>query len=235
MSVKLPTESSGKIRHNVEAEISLSMDHKKQKYRDGNAEQAIALDDTFSLERYRQFAGHLPSGSLRVLDVGCAEGRGGAELHRVRPDVELSGLDCVAERLANLPPCYTGRIEGMTQEIPVDDRSFDAVVAGEFLEHLYPADVDPTLCEFQRILKIGGILLLTTPNPHSLKMRLRGGSVYGVAHLTQHFPSLLKKRLMLHGFSSVRVYGSGKAYRYLGQHFPLIAAYGSYLISARKS
>jgi ubiquinone/menaquinone biosynthesis C-methylase UbiE len=210
------------------------MDPKKKKYRDGNAEQAIALEDTFSLERYRQFAGHLPSGSLRVLDVGCAEGRGGAELQRVRPDVELSGLDCVAERLVNLPPCYKGRIEGMTQEIPVEDRSFDAVVAGEFLEHLYPADVDPTLCEFQRILKIGGTLLLTTPNPHSLKMRLKRGTVYGVAHLTQHFPSLLKQRLMMHGFSRVRVYGSGKATRYLGQHFPLMAAYGSYLICARK-
>jgi ubiquinone/menaquinone biosynthesis C-methylase UbiE len=210
------------------------MDPKKQRYRDGNAEQAIALDDTFSLERYRQFAGHLPSGPLRILDVGCAEGRGGAELHRVRPDVELSGLDCVAERLSNLPPCYHGRIEGMTQEIPIEDRSFDAVVAGEFLEHLYPADVDPTLCEFQRILRIGGVLLMTTPNPHSLKMRSKGGSVYGVAHLTQHFPSLLKKRLMLHGFSDVRLFGSGKASRHLGQRFPLLSVYGSYLISARK-
>jgi len=210
------------------------MDSKKQKYSEGNAAQSIALDDTFSLERYRQFATHLPGGAIRVLDVGCAEGRGGAELHRVRPDVELSGLDCVAERLANLPSCYHGRIEGMTQEIPVEDRCFDAVVAGEFLEHLYPADVDPTLCEFQRILKIGGILLMTTPNPHSWKMKMKGGSVYGVAHLTQHFPSLLKKRLMLHGFSKVRLFGSGKASRHLGQRFPILSLYGSYLISARK-
>ncbi len=210
------------------------MDSKNQKYRDGNTEQSIALGDTFSLERYRQFARHLPAGRLRVLDVGCAEGRGGAELCRIRPDVELCGLDCVAERLAKLPPCYRSGIEGLTQEIPADDLSFDAVVAGEFLEHLYPADVDPTLCEFQRILKIGGTLLMTTPNPHSLMKRLRGGSVFGVAHLTQHFPALLKKRLMLHGFSGVRVFGSGKATRYLGQHFPILAAYGSYLIRARK-
>jgi ubiquinone/menaquinone biosynthesis C-methylase UbiE len=210
------------------------MDLKKQKYSEGNSEQAIALEDTFSIERYRQFAGHLPAGPLLILDVGCAEGRGGAELHRARPDVELSGLDCVAERLSNLPPCYHGRIEGMTQEIPIEDRSFDAVIAGEFLEHLYPADVDPTLCEFQRILKIGGTLLLTTPNPHSLKMRAKGGTVYGVAHLTQHFPALLKKRLMMHGFSNVKLFGSGKASRHLGQHFPILSVYGSYLISARK-
>lgn len=210
------------------------MDLKKQKYSEGNSEQAIALEDTFTIERYRQFSRHLPAGPLRILDVGCAEGRGGAELIRMRPDVELSGLDCVAGRLANLPSCYKGRIEGMTQEIPAEDLSFDAVVAGEFLEHLYPADVDPTLCEFQRILKIGGMLLMTTPNPHSLRMRLRGGSVFGVAHLSQHYPSLLKKRLMLHGFSRVRVFGSGKATRYLGQNFPVLSAYGSYLVRALK-
>lgn len=210
------------------------MNKKSLLYREGNSAQKVALSDAFSIERYRQFAGHLQCGSLEVLDVGCAEGRGGAELHRIRPDVELSGLDCVPERLANLPSCYRGRIEGFTQEIPVEDRFFDAVVAGEFLEHLYPADVDPTLCEFQRILKIGGILLMTTPNPHSLKMRLKGGTVYGVAHLTQHFPSLLKRRLMLHGFSNVKLFGSGKASRHLGQRFPLLSVYGSYLISARK-
>jgi len=45
---------------------------------------------------------------------------------------------------------------------------------------------------------------------------------------------LLKQRLMMHGFSRVRVYGSGKATRYLGQHFPLTSAYGSYLIRAYK-
>lgn len=210
------------------------MDSKDQKYRQGNAEQAIALEDSFSLERYRQFAGHLPQGNLKILDVGCAEGRGGEELCRVRANIELFGLDCVGDRLAKLPSCYAGGIEGLTLEIPADDLAFDGIVAGEFLEHLYPSDVDPTLCEFQRVLRIGGTLLMTTPNPHSLKMRMKGGSVFGVAHLTQHFPSLLKKRLMLHGFSKVRLFGSGKATRYLGQYFPLLSAYGSYLIVARK-
>jgi hypothetical protein len=94
--------------------------------------------------------------------------------------------------------------------------------------------VDPTLCEFQRILAIGGSLLMTTPNPYSLKMRKRNGSVYGVAHLTQHFPQILRNRLMMHGFSHVRVIGSGKATRFLGEWFPILAVYGSYLIIAKK-
>lgn len=116
----------------------------------------------------------------------------------------------------------------------MDDRSCDAIVAGEFLEHLYPSDVDATLCEFQRILAIGGTLLMTTPNPYSLNMRKQRGTVYGVAHLTQHFPEVLKLRLKMHGFSKIRLIGSGKATRHFGEWLPFLSVYGSYLIAARK-
>jgi hypothetical protein len=34
---------------------------------------------------------------------------------------------------------------GLSTDVPVDHQTFDVVVAGEFLEHLYPADVDKTV------------------------------------------------------------------------------------------
>jgi ubiquinone/menaquinone biosynthesis C-methylase UbiE len=199
-----------------------------------NIAQTSAVEDGFSIERYHQFARYLSNSARHVLDVGCAEGRGGQALKNLRPEIELSGLDCVPERLASLPACYDRAIHGLSNNIPLDDRCCDAVLAGEFIEHLYPADVDPTLCEFQRILKIGGRLLLTTPNPYSLKMRLRKGTVYGTAHLTQHFPRILRHRLMLHGFSNVKITGSGRATRYFGEWFPWLSVYGSYLITGSK-
>ncbi len=133
-----------------------------------------------------------------------------------------------------LPAAYTRGILGLTTQIPMDDRSCDAIVAGEFLEHLYPSDVDATLCEFQRILAIGGTLLMTTPNPYSLNMRKRRGTVYGFAHLTQHFPEVLKLRLKMHGLSKIRLIGSGKATRHFGEWLPFLSVYGSYLIVAHK-
>jgi ubiquinone/menaquinone biosynthesis C-methylase UbiE len=210
------------------------MSSKLSQYATENSAQTVAIEDTFSLKRYQQFANHLPANAIRVVDIGCAEGRGGKELQSIRPEIELMGLDCVEERLAELPACYQSKILGLTNQIPLEDRTCDAILAGEFLEHLYPADVDPTLCEFQRILEIGGTLLMTTPNPYSIKMRLRKGTVYGTAHLTQHFPSILKNRLMLHGFSSVKLIGSGKATRYFGEWMPWLSVYGSYLIVAKK-
>ncbi len=206
----------------------------EQSYSKQNKEQSVALSDTFTLERYRQFARNLPIDKGRFLDVGCAEGRGGEEFCILKPRAILSGLDCVRERIEKLPCCYQRSITGLTSDIPAEDGSFDGILAGEFIEHLYPHDVDRTLCEFNRILCIGGHLLLTTPNPYSLNMRRRKGTVYGVAHLSQHYPETMRQRLKMHGFSRIRIIGSGKASLILGQHFPWLSVYGSYMAIARK-
>jgi ubiquinone/menaquinone biosynthesis C-methylase UbiE len=203
------------------------------RYEQENLLQPSAEHDTFTVERYQQFARH-SSGAATVLDVGCSTGRGGAEYVRLRPTAELWGIDVVQERLDALPDVYGRRIRGLSTDIPLDAQQVDLILAGEFLEHLTPADVDPTLCEFQRVLKVGGRLLLTTPNPRYIRLALTGGSVYGPGHLTQHYPRLLRTRLMMHGFKRVRIRGSGRISRYAGERFPLQAIYGSYLISADK-
>jgi ubiquinone/menaquinone biosynthesis C-methylase UbiE len=205
-----------------------------EKYKIQNTQKDISERDPFTLERYAQFFKFFPKEAIKVLDVGCNTGRGGSRLKELNSNLTLLGLDCVQERLDALPECYAQRVYGLSTDIPIEDRSVDVIVAGEFLEHLYPADVDKTLCEFQRVLKIGGRLLLTTPNPNYIRSKLSGTSVYGISHLTQHFPKVLQFRLKLHGFSGVKIYGSGKASRHFGLHFPVMAVYGGYLISANK-
>jgi ubiquinone/menaquinone biosynthesis C-methylase UbiE len=204
------------------------------KYVSQNLEQGISETDLFTVERYSQFNRFLPLGVRSILDAGANTGRGGQRLAELSPLYELTALDCVQSRLDALPKCYRGAICGLSDAIPAEDQSFDAIVAGEFLEHLYPSDVDPTLCEFQRILKVRGRLLMTTPNPMYIRLLLSDKTVYTVSHLTQHWPSVLRIRLRMHGFSRVKIYGSGKASRYLGYYFPLRTLYGSYLITADK-
>jgi hypothetical protein len=77
-----------------------------ESYSDQNKSQVSAIDDTFSINRYKQFAKHLSIQAHRVMDIGCAEGRGGEALKVLRPNIELIGLDCVKERLDLLPKCY---------------------------------------------------------------------------------------------------------------------------------
>jgi ubiquinone/menaquinone biosynthesis C-methylase UbiE len=205
-----------------------------EQYEQENLLQPEGEHDVFTVERYRQFRRHSPKTVRTILDVGCSTGRGGSELVRALPSVELWGLDVVQSRLDALPDVYTRRIRGLSTDIPIESQSVDAVVAGEFLEHLLPRDVDPTLCEFQRVLRVGGRLLLTTPNPRYIRLGISGGSVYGPGHLTQHYPHLLRRRLMMHGFKHVKIAGSGRVSRYVGEHLPILPVYGSYLIRADK-
>jgi ubiquinone/menaquinone biosynthesis C-methylase UbiE len=210
--------------------ISIHKKHETQ-----NIQQDVSERDPFTLERYEQFYQLLPKIQTGiVLDVGCNTGRGGLRLKELNPNLVLLGLDCVQKRLDALPNCYSQGVYGLSTDIPIEDQSIDAIVAGEFLEHLYPADVDKTLCEFQRILKIGGRLLLTTPHPNYFKNKLSRASVYGTSHLTQHFPKSLQFRLQMHGFSGIKIFGSGKVSRYIGWRFSLREVYGSYLVLANK-
>ena len=98
----------------------------------------------------------------RVLDVGCGEGHFTAELTRegataVGADVSLQALRRAHARhpelqLRALPP------QG---EWPFPDASFDAVWAGETVEHV--ADTAAWLSEVRRVLRPSGALLLSTP------------------------------------------------------------------------
>jgi ubiquinone/menaquinone biosynthesis C-methylase UbiE len=191
-------------------------------------------EDDYTPDRYRQLYTMFPAKSKRILDIGCNTGRGGAVLKHLNSTLEIYGLDCAQEQLDRLPMEYSVKLYGLSTDIPIEDQTFDVVVAAEVLEHLYPSDVDNTLCEIQRILRIGGRFLMTTPNPHYIKNKIRYNTIYGPKHLTQHFPETFVVRMSMHGFSNVRIFGCGRISKYIGCHFPALSVYGSYLACGDK-
>lgn len=200
-----------------------------------NWEERVSETDPFTERRYQQFLRHLSPHTRDVLDVGCNTGRGGAVMKASRPALRITGLDCVPERIAALDPLsYDLTVCGFTHTLPLPANSFDAIVAGEFIEHLSPDLVFLTLCEFFRLLRLKGQLLLTTPNPRYLKHRLAGTSVLGGPHISQHYIGNLKRRLRDAGFSSIKIRGSGRVSITLGERFPFRDVYGSYLAKAKK-
>lgn len=205
-------------------------------YEELNLQQGASERDSFTKKRYQQFYCFFPTNTCTVLDIGCNTGRGGQVLKSLNPELQISGLDCVKDRLERLPKqVYDKSIHSLSTDITCEDRKFDVVVAGEFIEHLYSLDVDKTLAEIFRVLKVGGRLLLTTPNPLDIKKGVRGESVLDdKAHVSQHFHDSLSLKLKIMGFSSVKVYGSGKVTRYLGYYFPWLHIYGSFLIIGDK-
>jgi ubiquinone/menaquinone biosynthesis C-methylase UbiE len=211
------------------------MNLESNKVVDYNRLQTGSESDGFTEMRYSQMANMIPKEAIRIVDMGCGIGRGGDVLKRLRPEVTMIGIDCVPERVARLNPnTYIEAHTAFSMDLPMDDRSDDAVIAGEFLEHVLPKYIDLTLAEFFRILKLRGVLCMTTPNPYYIKNKIKNLSVLtDHSHMTQHYPSILRHRLMEVGFSKISIRGSGRVSNIIGSRFPIFL-YGSYLITAIK-
>lgn len=111
----------------------------------------------------------LPSG--KIVDVGC--GTGSLVMKLAASGYQVIGIDvsdgCInitrsRVRQAGLSDKVTVS-KGSAYEISVPDSSVDAVIAGEVLEHL--KDDDSAVREFSRVIKPGGVCLITVPaNPN---------------------------------------------------------------------
>ena len=201
-----------------------------------NERQVWSETDNFALERYAQFMNFLPPKAISILDVGCNTGRGGALIKQKQPHRQLWGIDLVEDRIRRAPSgVYEQLLVGSATNIDVDDNSFDAIVAGELVEHIPPPAFPLVLKEFYRVLRPNGRVLLTTPNPTSFLVNIRKHNIFDDP---SHVNIMAKQELVnyLHqaGFVNNRVTGSGKISRYFGYRFPLFNIYGSYLTISDK-
>jgi 2-polyprenyl-3-methyl-5-hydroxy-6-metoxy-1,4-benzoquinol methylase len=104
---------------------------------------------------------HVHAGE-RVLDVGCAEGRFTAAL--ADAGSLAVGIEVAEEplrRARSRRPDLDLRVVSPDGAWGLADSSFDAVWAGEVIEHV--ADTAGWLSEVRRVLRPGGLLLLSTP------------------------------------------------------------------------
>lgn len=95
---------------------------------------------------------------VRILDIAYAHG---PNLELVKTGAELYGLDPLARPA---PYKEMHRCDINKDPIPFPDGGFDMVTMGCVLAHV--ANPLKVLAEIHRVLAAGGILILSSPNPH---------------------------------------------------------------------
>jgi SAM-dependent methyltransferase len=105
----------------------------------------------------------------RVLDLGC---RSGALTRSFLEGNSVVGLDVDPAALAKAAALGIEPVQADVEEpLPLEDESFDVVVAGELFEHLqFP---DALVAEIRRVLRPGGVLVGSVPNAFRVQSRLR--------------------------------------------------------------
>lgn len=109
----------------------------------------------------------------RVLDVGCGTGTFAVMVKRIYPNAEVVGMDpdlkalARAKRKSNAADLSVEWNQGLAQEMPYPDGSFDRVFSSYMFHHLTLDVKQAMLREVLRLLKPGGSLHLLdfTPSP----------------------------------------------------------------------
>lgn len=99
--------------------------------------------------------------NLRILDLGCGQGRFASRLESL--GARVVGLDLSAAMLSHAPAL--NRVRASARRLPFPSRSFDAVVAVEVFEHL--AAIDEVLGEIARVLRPEGKVAIIDKNAGS--------------------------------------------------------------------
>lgn len=190
------------------------------------APQVSKSDRKIAVQYGRMFAlaglrGRLPDGP--ALDVGCGAGPGLRYL--AGRGAEVYGVDASMYALRQAAPLVRAR--GLAQMdanagFPFPDETFGLVIANEVIEHVPHG---PTfLRECRRVLRPGGVILLTTPNLWDIRRvtmpligRLWSGDT-DPTHINLYTPARLGRELAEIGFSRPRVRTGFKPAAWLPPH-----------------
>jgi len=108
-----------------------------------------------------------------ILDAGCGSGMLSALIGQENPDVSVTGLDGNKDAIAfcrtqwkGLPNLHfdEGTIDDLTH---IPEASIDGIAFLEVIEHITVQQAIQVLHSFSRILKKGGLLVISTPNRKS--------------------------------------------------------------------
>lgn len=136
--------------------------------------------------------------NTKILDVGCGTGMA-AEM--LRSFGQVYGIDVSPRSIMKARSRLDRVCVSLGEELPFKDEAFDVVTCTETIEHfLAPSEA---LSEFNRVLKSGGYLIISTPNPWywfvvlSKVYAVLKGQKAGTGQIVENYLSPVSLRSML--------------------------------------
>lgn len=156
--------------------------------------------------------------NFKMLDMGCGNGEF-SEIVKEKFDAEITCLDYSETHLSRVNQlgfetikCDFDRNEDIENVVAKYSGKFDIIVSLEVIEHIF--NIDAYLVTVHNLLKMDGILIISTPNMDFWAYRIysmfRGNVPVGEGHHIRFFDlQRMKQVLILDGFGGMISYHSG--------------------------
>jgi SAM-dependent methyltransferase len=143
-----------------------------------------AASDALNRRNIKELIQGLPSSAL--CDLGCDDGAWTIELNSGLGGHKVFGVEIVPDRAR----IAYGRgvdvsIANLAAGFPFNDESFDLVHANQVIEHV--SDVDHFLAEANRVLRIGGVAVISTENGsswHNILAATMGWQIFSLTNVS---------------------------------------------------
>jgi ubiquinone/menaquinone biosynthesis C-methylase UbiE len=143
---------------------------------------------------------HYGDGCLQVIvDVGTADGLMLDELQRRMGPLTFLGIDLSFDLLRAHPTDGIFKLQGDARYMPVKSGIADAVIATAVIEHV--PDAPAMLRECTRMLRLGGLLVLTTPEPFMERIASAIGLLKKAGHQQSFKLAELEQLVKENGFA----------------------------------
>jgi SAM-dependent methyltransferase len=149
-----------------------------------------------------RYAGFHRESNFKILEVGCGPGYFLHSTEEWFHNANICGCD-LDDSLVKFARDHTRGVTILLNDahnLPFSDMCFDVVVSLQVIEHL--KSPEGLLKEANRVLKRGGFLIITTPNPISIpaKMLRNKWPGYRHDHISLRTPHQWRKAFLSSGF-----------------------------------